>query len=56
MATVVDYGADGYLYVGIQWATTTLTAAQSFDAKNELQVVDFNAKYEDESQVQFVSS
>lgn len=51
VATLVENAVVGHLYVGVQWATTTLTAAQSFDAKNELQLVDFNAAYKDETQV-----
>lgn len=47
-----DWG-DSYMHVAVHRAKTTLTAIQSFDAKNEIQIIDFRAAYKDEVQVTF---
>lgn len=41
------------MHVAVRRATTTLTSIQSYDVKNEIQVIDFQAVYKDEVQVTF---
>lgn len=39
------------MYVAVQRGKTTFTSAQSVEAKNEIQYINFNADYDDETQV-----
>lgn len=50
-STMIEYGGAAYMHVAVHRASTTLTASQSVDAKNEIQYIDFHAVYEDETQV-----
>nr|XP_039260770.1 fibrocystin-L-like [Styela clava] len=50
VSTNREYGGAAHLYVAVLRATTTLTKTQSIDAKNEVQIIDFSAKFLKEKQ------